>query len=225
MLSGIFSSFSFILFIRLILACILGGIIGYEREANNQPAGFRTYILVCVGSALVMCTSQWMFNIYHGLTTVDPARLGAQVISGIGFLGAGTIMRNGMNIRGLTTAASLWAVSCVGLAVGIGFYEGAVVTTILIYITLIILKKMERHVKKSTYNTLYIEINNQQVSHIHEVFEGYNAGIKNIEIINNEEDNYTIIKVIFKTTDNNQKLHIISDLYRLEGIKKVYEEN
>ncbi len=225
MLSGIFSSFSFILFIRLILACILGGIIGYERESNNQPAGFRTYILVCVGSALVMCTSQWMFNIYHGLTTVDPARLGAQVISGIGFLGAGTIMRNGMNIRGLTTAASLWAVSCVGLAVGIGFYEGAVVTTILIYITLIILKKMERHVKKSTYNTLYIEINNQQVSHIHEVFEGTIPKQADRLVFCDEEDNYTIIKVIFKTTDNNQKLHIISNLYRLEGIKKVYEEN
>jgi putative Mg2+ transporter-C (MgtC) family protein len=225
MLSGILGSFSFILFIRLILACILGGIIGYEREANNQPAGFRTYILVCVASALVMCTSEYMFGIYHGLTTVDPARLGAQVISGIGFLGAGTIMRNGMNIRGLTTAASLWAVSCVGLAVGIGFYEGAIVTTILIYITLIILKRIEKHVKKSTYNTLYIEINNQQVSHIHEVFEAYGAGIKNIEIISNEEDNYTIIKIIFKTTDNKQKLHIISDLYKLEGIKKVYEEN
>lgn len=95
-----------------------------------------------------MCTSQYIFTIYQGLTTLDPARLGAQVISGIGFLGAGTIMRNGMNIRGLTTAASLWAVSCVGLAVGIGFYSGAIITTILIYITLIVLKQIESHVKK-----------------------------------------------------------------------------
>ena len=107
MLTGIFSSFFFTLLIQLILACILGGLIGYERESTNQPAGFRTYILVCVASALVMCTSQYIFTIYQGLTTLDPVRLGAQVISGIGFLGAGTIMRNGMNIRGLTTAASL----------------------------------------------------------------------------------------------------------------------
>ena len=108
---------------------------------------------------------------------------------------------------------------------GIGFYSGAIITTILIYITLIVLKQIESHVKKSTYNTFYIEINNQQMSHIYKVFEAYNASIKNTEIISNEQENYTVIKIVFKTINNQNKLNIISDLYKLEGIKKVYEEN
>ena len=124
---------------RLLLAVLLGGFVGYEREHANRPAGFRTHILVCVGAALVMVTSEYMVRKYS-ISAVDPARLGAQVVSGIGFLGAGTIIRDGVNIRGLTTAASLWAVSCVGIAVGSGFYAGAAIATIFIFLTLIILK-------------------------------------------------------------------------------------
>jgi putative Mg2+ transporter-C (MgtC) family protein len=157
----------FIRFIlRLVLACILGGIIGYEREKTNRPAGFRTHILVCVGAALTMCTSEYMFNIYGGKTNIDPARLGAQVISGIGFLGAGTIIREGYNVRGLTTAASLWAVSCVGLAAGIGFYQGAIIVTALIYITLIVLKKFENHLaRKNRYKEIFIRSSNLPVDY------------------------------------------------------------
>jgi putative Mg2+ transporter-C (MgtC) family protein len=106
--------------LRMVLAAALGGFIGYEREHLNRPAGFRTHILVCVGAALVMMTSQYLAYRYPG-DTIDLSRLGAQVISGIGFLGAGTIIRDGFNVRGLTTAASLWAVSCVGIAVGSGY--------------------------------------------------------------------------------------------------------
>jgi len=141
-------SFYLTLVIRLGLACILGGIVGYEREHMQQPAGFRTHILVCVGAALAMITSEFIFRKYAGQTNIDPARLGAQVISGIGFLGAGTIIREGFNVRGLTTAASLWAVACVGLAVGIGFYEGAVAATFFISLTLTVLKKMEKNIAK-----------------------------------------------------------------------------
>jgi len=93
---------------------------------------------------------QYIFESYKGITNLDPARLGAQVISGIGFLGAGTIIREGANVRGLTTAASLWAVSCVGIAAGIGFYEGAVISTIVIYITLILLKRTENILPEKT---------------------------------------------------------------------------
>ena len=125
--------------VRLLLAVLLGGFIGYEREHTNRPAGFRTHILVCAGAALVMATSEYLVRRYS-ISAVDPARLGAQVISGIGFLGAGTIIRDGVNVRGLTTAASLWAVSCVGIAVGCGFYLGAVIATVFIP-HLIILKK------------------------------------------------------------------------------------
>ena len=139
---------------RLLLALLLGGLIGYERESENRPAGFRTHILVCIGSALVMVTSEFMYRDLTMERPIDLSRMGAQVISGIGFLGAGTIIREGFNVKGLTTAASLWAVSCVGLAAGIGFVEGAVIATILIYITLIVLKKIEKqfNVKKQYKN-------------------------------------------------------------------------
>lgn len=128
---------------RLLLATLLGGLIGFEREARGRAAGFRTHILVCLGSALIMLTSMYIFEIYKGLAPVDPSRIAAQVITGIGFLGAGTILRWGATVRGLTTAASLWAVAGIGLAVGCGFYFAAVTSTILVVITLVIFSKME----------------------------------------------------------------------------------
>ena len=119
--------------LRLVLAMIFGGLIGLEREIGNRPAGFRTHTLVCMGSVLVMMTSEFMLDIYSSVS-IDPARLGAQVISGIGFLGAGTILKDGSRVRGLTTAASLWVVACIGLAIGVGFYWGALIATLLSYI-------------------------------------------------------------------------------------------
>jgi putative Mg2+ transporter-C (MgtC) family protein len=118
-------------FCRLSLALLFGGIIGLERGFKKRAAGFRTYMLVCVGSALVMLTNQYIYQ-YFG--TSDPARLGAQVVSGIGFLGAGTIIvTRGRQVIGLTTAAGLWASACMGIAIGIGFYSGAIVGGMLIF--------------------------------------------------------------------------------------------
>ena len=103
---------------KLVLAAVCGGFIGYERQHSHRPAGFRTHILVAVGAALVMITSSFLTDQYQEVMQIDPTRMSAQVISGIGFLGAGTILREGFSVKGLTTAASLWAVSCVGIAVG-----------------------------------------------------------------------------------------------------------
>ena len=114
-----------VIFEKLLLACILGGLIGYEREARHKSAGLRTNILVCLGSCLVMMIS---VDIGDG-SGVDSARIAAQVVSGIGFLGAGAIRKEGLSVTGLTTAACLWVVAGVGLAVGLGFYPGAVMTT------------------------------------------------------------------------------------------------
>ena len=112
--------------LRLSLAMIFGGIIGFDRGKKKRPAGFRTHILVCIGSALAMITNQYIVQVM-GMGG-DPTRLGAQVISGIGFLGAGTILVTGrQQVKGLTTAAGLWASACMGLALGIGFYEGAII--------------------------------------------------------------------------------------------------
>ena len=124
---------SLYIFVRLIIAAILGGIIGLEREKLNRPAGVRTHMIVCLGSCLIMLLGEYMHRIDN---TIDITRLGAQVVSGIGFLGAGAILKDGFSVRGLTTASTLWVVACVGLAVGGGFFSAGILTTIIVYSSL-----------------------------------------------------------------------------------------
>lgn len=141
---------------RLALATALGGLLGIERERKRRPAGFRTYMLVCVGASLVMMTNQYIFSAFG---SGDISRLGAQVISGIGFLGAGTIIITGHNrISGLTTAAGLWASACIGLAVGIGFYFAACLATLLMFFVMTYLHKLDvKLIAKSNRLHLFIE--------------------------------------------------------------------
>ena len=131
--------------IKLALAAVLGGLIGLERESLSRPAGLRTYTLVCVGSALAMVVSLDMYYQYYQTVNADPGRIAAQVVSSIGFLGAGTIMREGATVRGLTTAAGLWVVACIGLAVGVGLYIPAIVSTAIILFVLIYFVKFEHY--------------------------------------------------------------------------------
>lgn len=210
---------------RLLLAVLLGGFIGYEREHTNRPAGFRTHILVCAGAALVMATSEYMVGRYS-ISAVDPARLGAQVISGIGFLGAGTIIRDGVNVRGLTTAASLWAVSCVGIAVGCGFYLGAVIATILIFITLITLKKAERRFsRRNRFRTIIIESENisGQVGIVTNLLEKSSIEIKNIQLYKSK-DGTQMIKLLVKLPGGAMDVQTLNELQAIEGVREVYEE-
>lgn len=144
--------------IRFVLSLMVGGIMGLERGRKNRPAGFRTYILVCLGATLVMMTNQYVYQTYH---VSDPVRLGAQVISGIGFLGAGTIVLTGKNqIKGLTTAAGLWTAACCGLAIGIGFYEGAILGSLTILFAISGLQNFDTWMRKrSKYLDIYLEYN------------------------------------------------------------------
>ena len=144
--------------IRLLLAVILGGIIGLERGATRHPAGFRTHILVCIGAALAMLTNQFIYDTFS--TVVDPARMGAQVITGVGFLGVGTILVTAnKKIKGLTTAAGLWASACLGLAAGIGFYDGAMLGGIAVFVSLALLPKVENifYLRSGVIN-IYVEV-------------------------------------------------------------------
>ena len=128
---------------RLFLSVILGGLIGIERQMHRRSAGLRTHILVSLGSCLIMLTSLYVFDIYKKEATLDPARIAAGVITGIGFLGAGAIIRDREGIKGLTTAASLWVVAGIGLALGCGFYNAGIFTTILSLIVLLFLRYIE----------------------------------------------------------------------------------
>lgn len=142
------------LLLRMVIAAVLGGLIGLEREWSNHAAGFRTHILVCLGSATIMLLSVYGFSQFVNETNVrvDPARLAAQVISGIGFLGAGAILRNGSVISGLTTAASVWVVAAIGLCVGAGFLFAAFYATLMVLISLFLLNKWEKHLMRHRRN-------------------------------------------------------------------------
>lgn len=146
--------------LRLVLALLLGGLVGFEREQSNHAAGFRTNILVCVGSCLLMLLSIYGFSDFVNETNVrvDPARLAAAVITGVGFLGAGTILFTGKSITGLTTAASLWVVAAIGLAVGAGFYFAAGVSTSMVLITLWAFNKLEkRYIRAKREHALTVQ--------------------------------------------------------------------
>ena len=132
--------------IRLLISVLVSGLIGLERQLHRRAAGLRTHILVCVGSTLIMLTSLYIFDIYKDKIAIDPSRIAAGVITGIGFLGAGTIIRYGEEIRGLTTAASLWVVAALGLAVGCGFYTAAIATTVIVLLTLMFLRRLENKI-------------------------------------------------------------------------------
>ncbi len=129
---------------RLLMAILLGGLIGFERETKGKQAGLRTHTVVSVASALVMLVSLEIFDQFRNITAMDPARIAAQVVSGIGFLGAGAIIRSPQGVSGLTTAAGLWAASAIGLACGMGLYYLAIMATVLILIILIIFSKIDR---------------------------------------------------------------------------------
>lgn len=144
-------------FLRILAAAVLGGIMGIERGMKNRAAGLRTYMLVCVGSCLIMLTNQYVYQCY---SVGDPVRMGAQVVSGIGFLGAGTIIVTRRHqVKGLTTAAGLWASAGVGLALGIGFYEGAVAGAFSVLVVMTFLQKMDTKMHSSTRSLdIYFEV-------------------------------------------------------------------
>lgn len=179
--------------LRLFLAMLCGGIIGVERGRKHRPAGFRTYILVCVGSALTMVLSAYIVAMHDtwikvapNLAKSDYARFGAQVINGIGFLGAGTIIITGKNqVKGMTTAAGLWASACMGLAIGAGFYWGALVGCILMILTVTVFAKIETFITSRSRNiTIYLEFDQtDNVADIVEKIKSHGVRIFDVELM------------------------------------------
>lgn len=222
--------------LRLIIAIIVGGLIGYEREFKNRPAGFRTHILVCVGAAVtsmiqlysIQETSNMILQhpVLASALKADIGRLGAQVITGVGFLGAGTIMHDKGSVKGLTTAASLWVVACIGLAVGLGYYFLSVASTIGVYIVLVSLKQVEaRFLQKSKIVKLEIHYMDkvELVTHLEEYFSSKSIKVQNIEfeIEEDEEANYKTSMYTVLVPRHIKTSEIIRDLCFYEGIIKV----
>ena len=212
-------------FIRLALAMICGGVLGMERGKKNRPAGFRTYMLVCVGATLVMLTNQYICKMYG---SGDPARLGAQVISGIGFLGAGTIIVTGRNrVKGLTTAAGLWADACVGLAIGIGFYSGAIIGCTMILLVMSVLHRLDDRMTSNT-KTLDMYMEFQKMSDLGVFLSKIKeSGMKvsDLEMTksNTAEDIGVAVLLTLKLEKKRPHTEIIEVLSQIEGVKYIEE--
>ncbi len=212
---------------KLVLAGILGGLIGLERESLSRPAGLRTYTLVSIGSALAMIVSIDIYLQYYHTVNADPGRIAAQVISGIGFLGAGTIMREGASVQGLTTAAGLWVVACIGLAVGSGLYVPAIATTILILFVLIYFIKFEARFTGSREFkgiVLLVEDKPGQVGAIGSILGDLCVLIKNIQMTQ-VEGNYLEIELLLQIPSNLSVDQVMEELSTLKGLRTIERLN
>lgn len=209
--------------LRLVAASILGGLIGIEREVNNRPAGLRTHVLVTLGATLVMLVSIDGFT-GTGNRLGDPARLAAQVVSGIGFLGAGTIMRTGNNINGLTTAASLWVSAGIGLAIGVGYYLGAIVTASIVLITLMTLGNLEKKMLTKKYRIIEVLVNDRPgvIGQIGTIMGAHNVSIRDIAVTNSDiEDEQVEARFMVKTSPSFVQSMFYRDIYSIDGVVNV----
>ena len=211
--------------LRIVVAVILGGILGMEREMKNRAAGLRTYVLVCLGACIVMMTNQY---IYQAFQTGDPVRLGAQVVSGIGFLGAGTIIvTKRSQIKGLTTAAGLWATAGLGLAIGIGFYEAALTGALAILGIFSLMQKMDNRMRNNSNRLdVFVEISREFSlgDFLREVKElGIEASNFQRERDSETQSEVRAYTVTLKMRKRRHHTEVLADLMKLPGVEYLEE--
>ena len=222
--------------LRLFLAMLCGGIIGVERGRKHRPAGFRTYILVCVGSALTMVLSAYIVAMHDtwikvapNLAKSDYARFGAQVINGIGFLGAGTIIITGKNqVKGMTTAAGLWASACMGLAIGAGFYWGALVGCILMILTVTVFAKIETFITSRSRNiTIYLEFDQtDNVADIVERIKSHGVRIFDVELMKANQggaSKYPGAILVMRLPKKLSHTALVTELAKVDSVRMIEE--
>lgn len=201
--------------LRLVLSCIMGGIIGYERQMRHKSAGLRTNMLVALGACLIMLLSQALYDNVEGKTNADPARLAAQVVSGIGFLGAGAIMKEGLTVTGLTTAATLWVVAGVGLAVGAGFYLGAGVTTGVVFLILWNLSRLDMWVDHDRILALSIYTLDRpgQIMRISACIEDLHLRARGVKVKTDEDE---------AETGGERRVYLNFEVYNGESLRRAF---
>lgn len=211
--------------VRFIVAALCSGIIGISRGKKHHAAGFRTHLLVCVGAASVMMINQYTYE-YLGYGG-DIGRMGAQVVSGIGFLGAGTILVTGKkHIKGLTSAAGLWASACMGLAVGIGFYEAAAVMCVVLFIILSAFEKVdELYIKTAREFTVYTEFDSSMpLSCIIREIKKDDCRVCSLEKVETKANNINSVIIVIETKNSSEeKLAVVNGIKQLEGVVFVEE--
>jgi putative Mg2+ transporter-C (MgtC) family protein len=217
--------------LRFVMATLCGGLIGLEREHKHRPAGFRTHILVCIGSTFTTMTSQYLLtlgDIFSGTTITDPARLGAQVIAGIGFIGAGTIIvTKRRQVKGLTTAAGLWTSAIIGLAIGVGYYEVALYATFLILLTEIVLSKVDWYLLSHTrtINTYVEYTDSESLTLIMSELKKRDVQVIDVEIAKKLTGTNARTSVILSLQLNKRSRHsdLLTVLSEIDGVCSVEE--
>ena len=207
--------------LKLIVAAIVGGVIGLERESVNRPAGFRTHILVCVAAAMIMDINILLMKDY---VQGDPTRLGAQVISGMGFLGAGTIIKEGASVKGLTTAASLWAVACLGLAIGSGFFGVAIFAMLIMLITLKTFSVLEERFtrdRRITELNIYTDLPLEKIGVITVILGSYHCKIIHLSIDAIEEGKTNRVNLTYELAHGMKNDDVLKKLNSVEGINRI----
>lgn len=214
--------------IRLLMASVLGGLIGLEREVHGRPAGFRTHLLVSLGSSLFVIASIYFYRLYGnfsgaGPVGVDPGRVAAQVVTGIGFLGGGAIVRDRANIRGLTTAACLWLAAAIGLACGIGMYSVSVVVTVIALISLLLLKKVENVLKRDNYLEIKVwslDTDGQAIA-VEQVLRDCGASIVRRSLEKDVTHGEFLLTFQIRVTGEELACDLVDAVAALDGVKKV----
>ena len=206
--------------IRLILGLLFGGLIGLEREYHGQPAGLRTHIILCVGASLVMCLSLALWEPNKG----DIQRLAAQVISGVGFLGAGAIFKYGGGVRGLTTAASIWTTAIIGMTAGSGLNLVAAASTGLVLFTLIILKSFEKSfIDEKITRTIVIKGTDHPrfLEEIENHMKKFKISVKSTSFSKDVLKNHIEVKLVIKLQNDTDMDLIIADIQKIEGVESL----
>jgi putative Mg2+ transporter-C (MgtC) family protein len=214
---------------RVVIAALLGGLIGLERELSDQPAGFRTHILVSLGAALFTLAGAYGLEDFlegEGITTrLDPTRVAAQVVTGVGFLGAGAIIHRGVNIRGLTTAASLWVTAAIGTAVGFGYWEGAVSVTVVSLAALYSLKFIERRALERLKRgrvRFVIDMEPQlRLAELTEILDRAGGRVVSMKVIEEQDEDSRELIVVTQLRSRADAENLARDIRALEGVADV----
>jgi putative Mg2+ transporter-C (MgtC) family protein len=209
-------------------ASILGALVGLEREIHGRPAGFRTHLLVSLGSCLFVLTSIQFYKTFGNFSGTmpvgtDPGRIAAQVVTGIGFLGAGAIIRDGTSVRGLTTAACLWVVAAVGVACGIGMYGTALIVTLLAVISLMLLKKIEGFIKKDVYLTIRVWSVDMHdlLPQLEQVLKECSVALVDVSVERNVAESSIYYELETRHRNRDVSCDLIRQMGDIQGIKKV----
>lgn len=213
----VLNSFWFEAIIRLLLGFLLSGIIGAERESVNKPAGFKTHSLIGISAVLIMLCGEYLSKFNNG---IDASRIPAQLLSGIGFIGAGTILRDGFNVKGLTTASSLLAVTCIGLSIGAGFYVGGIITTVIVYIILSHSYNMFGTLDHFTNVELNLIVEDfaNTLPDIQKILDKNEITIKKIKNNQKDEENSKDVHLVFRYHKDLNINSVLTEISQLENV-------